>query len=197
MNKFLSIAITIVFLAAAVIAQKTKKEDQPSPGSKYPLTAVLVVAPEQCGEKLKRHHEKFKVGEELCLAVAEVAKQTFQDVKQVEAVPKKGDDPSKIVLSFKSVDVDATSTATAFGKRTAVLLVEWTATDSAGKVFWVQTIEGKTKERAGNLFTAKGHKRKMIEDVCENLLENSVTAIRQSPEFQKVAQKAASKDVTQ
>ena len=54
-------------------------------------------------------------------------------------------------------------------ERKMVLLVEWTATDDYGKVFWVQTVEANTQERAGNLFTGGKHRRKMLEAIQKHL----------------------------
>jgi hypothetical protein len=84
----------------------------------------------------------------------------------------------------------STKTVSAFSKRKMVLLVEWTATDGAGNVFWVQTVEGNAQENSGNLFTKGKHRRRMLESVRKDLTDKSVQAMRQSPEFQKLAQKA-------
>ena len=94
-----------------------------------------------------------------------------------------------MILTFRFVDLEATRTATAFGKRKMVLLMEWTATDDTGKVFWVQTVEGNAKEKSGNVFTAGGHKKKMLESIREDLILKSVQAMRESPELQKRVQK--------
>ena len=192
MIKFLLLTTTIFFLSTFIMAQGAAPGagDQSASTGKYALNAFLVVTPEQCKLEHKKRGEKFKVGEPVCSAAEETAKQAFQQFTRVETVPEKGTDPNKIILTFKFVDLDATTTITAFGKRKMVMLLEWTATDSAGKVFWVQTVEGTTEEPAGNIFTYKKHKTKMIDEAKTDLIAKSVKAMRESPEFQKIAQKA-------
>lgn len=129
------------------------------------------------------------MGELLCSPAESVVEQVFEKYTRVGALPEKGTAPGKVILMPRFVDLEATRTATAFGKRKMVLLVEWTATDESGKVFWVQTVEGNAEEKSGNLFTAGKHRRKMLEKVTKDLTVRSVQAMRESPEFQKLAQK--------
>ena len=134
--------------------------------------------------------EKYRMGELLCPAAESAVQQVFEKYTRVESVPEKGSASGKVIITPRFVDLENTRTVTAFGKRKMVLLVEWTATDEAGKVFWVQTVEGNAKEKTGNLFTAGGHRRKMLESIKKDLTDKSVQAMRLSPEFQKLAQKA-------
>ncbi|MGH9873331.1 MAG: hypothetical protein ACRD9S_12825 [Pyrinomonadaceae bacterium] len=191
MNNLLSLAAAVFFLAPSLAQEPTKQ----SPDSKYALEAILVSPPEVCSAESKKGNwvigkEKYDVGELMCPAAESVVKQMFEKYTRVETVPEKGSTPGKVVLTFRFVDLEATRTATAFGKRKMVLLMEWTATDESGKVFWIQTVEGNAKEKTGNLFTAGKHKKKMIESIKKDLILKSAEAMRQSPEFQKLAKKA-------
>lgn len=173
--------------------QETAPAPQPANG-KYALEAILVLPPEQCGVKVKKGNliiktEKFDMKQLLCPAAEAAVQQVFEKYTRVETAPEKGTTPGKIIITPRLVDLEATMTATAFGKRKMVLLMEWTATDEAGKPFWVQTVQGSTEEKMGNLFTGRKHQRKMIESVRKDLTEKSVQAMKQSPEFQKLAQK--------
>lgn len=107
---------------------------------KYPLEAILVLTPEQYSQELKKGREKFRVGELLCPAAESVVQQVFEKYTRVITSPEKGSPPGTIVLTFRIVDLEATMTVTAFGKRKMVLLAEWTATDESGKVFWVPVV---------------------------------------------------------
>ena len=122
-------------------------------------------------------------------ATESAVQQVFEKYTLVETLPEKGTAPGNIVLTPRFVDLENTRTATAFGKRKMVLLMEWTATDESGKVFWVQTVEGNAQEKTGNLLTAGSHRRKVLESVKKDLSDKSARSMRQSPEFQKLAQK--------
>jgi hypothetical protein len=192
MNSILSFAATVCFLAA-FLAQEPALVNQSTEG-KYAFEAILVVSADQCSEESKKGNwvigkEKFRVGELLCPATESAVEQVFEKYTRVESLPEKGSTPGKVVLSFRFIDLEATRTASAFGKRKMVLLLEWTATDESGKVFWVQTVEANAKETSGNLFTAGKHRRKMIDSIKKDLIAKSIQAMRQSVEFQKLAQK--------
>jgi hypothetical protein len=193
MNIILSFAAAAFFLWAFP-AQEPAPAKQPVEG-KYPLEAILVLTPAQCSEESKKGNwvigkEKYRMGELLCPAAESAVQQVFEKYTRVESLPEKGSASGKVIITPRFVDLENTRTVTAFGKRKMVLLVEWTATDEAGKVFWVQTVEGNAKEKTGNLFTAGGHRRKMLESIKKDLTDKSVQAMRLSPEFQKLAQKA-------
>jgi hypothetical protein len=190
LNIILSITVAVCWLAAFAT-----QEPKQSTANKYPLEAVLVLTPAQCAEESKKGDwfsgkEKFRMGELLCPAAESAVQQAFEKYTRIEALPEKGSGSGKVILTPRFVDLEATKTATAFGKRKMVLLVEWTATDEAGKVLWVQTVEGNAQEKTGNIFTAGGHRRKMLEAIRKDLVDKSAHAMRQSPELQKLAQKA-------
>jgi hypothetical protein len=186
------LSITAAFWWTAAFATQ---EPKPPATNKHPLEAVLVLTPAQCTEESKKGDwfsgkEKFRMGELLCPAAESAVQQAFEKFTRSEAVPEKGSPTGKVILTPKLVDVEATKTVTAFGKRKMVLLVEWTATDDTGKALWVQTVEANTQEKTGNLFTAGSHRRKMLEAIRKDLADKSAQALRQSPELQKLAQKA-------
>jgi len=193
MNIILSFAAAACFLWAFP-AQEPAPAKQSTEG-KYPLEAILVLTPAQCSEESKKGNwvigkEKFRMGELLCPAAESAVQQVFEKYARVETLPEKGSATGKVILTPRFVDLEATRTTTAFGKRKMVLLVEWTATDESGKVFWVQTVEGNAQEKTGNLFTGGSHRRKMLESIKKDLADKSAQAIRQSPEFRKLSQKA-------
>lgn len=193
MKSILSLAVAACFLAA--FPSQEPGPAKQSAESKYPLEAILVLTPDQCSAQSKKGNwvignEKFPVEELLCKPAESAVQQVFEKYTRVETVPEKGSMPGKIIVVPKFTDVEATRTATAFGKRKIVLLVEWTVMDESGKVFWVQTVKGYAEEKSGNAFTGGSHRRKMIEAVKQDLIDKSVQAMRQSPEFQKLAQKA-------
>lgn len=191
MNIILSLAAAACFLAS-VPTQDTAKQ---SSEGQYSLDAILVLTPAQCSEESKKGNwvigkEKYRMGELLCPAAESAVQRLFEKYTRVESLPEKGSAQGKVVLTPRLVDLEATTTATAFGKRKMALLVEWTATDDSGKVFWVQTVEANAQEKSGNLFTGGKHRRKMLESVQKDLALKSVQAMRDSPEFQKLAHKA-------
>lgn len=193
MNILFSVVIAAC-LWAAFPRQQAVPAQQPADG-KYALEAILVLPPEQCGVKVKKGNliiktEKFDMKQLLCPAAEAAVQQVFDKYTRVETMPEKGTTPGKIIVTPRLVDLEATTTATAFGKRKMVLLIEWMATDETGKPFWAQTVQGSTEEKMGNLFTGGKHQRKMIESVRKDLTEKSIQAMKQSPEFQKLAQKA-------
>lgn len=193
MNIVLSFTVAACFLAPS-LTQEPAPPKQTTHG-KYALEAVLVLPKNECSAESKKGNwvigkEKYKVGELLCPTAESVVALVFEKYTRFETVPEKGSSPGKVILNFRFVDLEATRTATAFGKRKMVLLMEWTATDDTGKVFWVQTIEGNAEEKTGNVFTAGGHKKKMLESIKKDLTLKSVQAMRESSEFQKLAQKA-------
>lgn len=190
----------LLFAATAACFLATFLVQEPAPAKhstegKYSLEAVLVLTPGQCSEESKKGNwvsgkEKYRMGELLCPAAESAVQQAFEKYTRVEALPAKGTTPGKVILTPKFTDLEATKTVKASSKRKMVLLVEWTAMDESGKVFWVQTVEGSAEEKSGNAFTAGSHRRKMIESVKQDLTDKSVQAMRQSPEFQKLVQKA-------
>src|SRR5215510_6371262 len=162
MNVILSIAAAVCFLVAFP-TQESAPAKQSAEG-KYPLEAILVLTPDQCSEESKKGDwvigkEKYRMGELLCPAAESTVQQVFEKYTRVAAPPEKGGAAGKVILTTRFVDLETTRTVTAFGKRKMVLLVEWTATDESGNVFWVQTVEGNAAEKSGNLFTAGGHRR--------------------------------------
>ncbi|MFN7947682.1 MAG: hypothetical protein U0Z53_20195 [Blastocatellia bacterium] len=185
-------------VAACCLATFPPQESAPAKQTadgRYALEAILVLTPEQCSVKTKKGNlmvktEKFDMKELLCPAAESAVQQVFEKYTRVETPPEKGSAPGRLILTPKLVDLEATMTATAFGKRKMVLLVEWTATDETGKVCWVQTVEGNAKEKMGNLFTGGKHQRKMLEAIRKDLADKSAQAMRQSGELQKLAQKA-------
>lgn len=193
MKSIISFAAAACFLAT-FLTQEPAPAKQPTEG-KYPLEAVLVLTLGQCSEESKKGNwisgkETYRMGELLCPAAESTVQQIFEKYTRVESLPEKGTTPGKVILTPRLVDLAATRTVMASSKRRMVLLVEWTATDESGKVFWVQTVEGSAEAKSGNAFTAGKHRREMIESVKQDLADKSVQAMRQSPEFQKLAQKA-------
>jgi hypothetical protein len=194
MDSILSFVVAVACFLSMFPAQDPPPAKQPAV-SKYPLEAILVLTPDQCSAETKKGNwvngkEKYPMGELLCPAAESAVQQLFAKYSRIETLPEKGSLPGKVVLAPRLVDLEATRPASAFSKRKMVLLVEWTATDESGKVFWVQTVEGSAVEKNGNVFTGGKHRRKMIEAVKQDLIDKSVQAMRQSPEFQKLVQKA-------
>lgn len=192
MIAILSFTVAACFLAT-VQAQDPVPVKQPT-DAKYALEAILVLTPEQCSAESKKGNwvigkEKYRLGELVCSPAQSVVEQVFENYTRVDTPPEKGSTSGRVILMPRFVDLEATRTATAFGKRKMVLLVEWTATDESGRVFWVQTVEANAEEKSGNLFTAGKHRKKMLEKVKKDLTVKSVHTMRQSPEFQKLAQK--------
>ena len=137
MKIILSLAAAACFLAVVPV-QELAPAKQSTEG-KYSIEAVLVLTPDQCSEESKKGDwvigkEKYRMGELLCPTAESAVQQVFEKYTRVETLPEKGSAPGKIVLRPKLVDLEATKTTTAFGKRKMVLLVEWTATDESGKV---------------------------------------------------------------
>ena len=195
MNMIFSFAAAVCFLASFPTQEPTAAKQ--SAEGKYPLEAILVLTSSQCSEESKKGNwvigkEKYRMGELLCPAAESAVQQLFEKYTRVEAVPEKGSATGKVILTPRLVDLETTRTATAFGKRKMVLLVEWTAADESGKVFWAQTVQADTQEKSGNMFTAGKHRRKMLESVQKDLSLKSVQAMRTSPELQKLAQKPRS-----
>src|SRR3989442_1616362 len=156
MNSVFSFA-PVAYLLAALLSQEPVQARQATEG-KYPLEAILVLTPDQCETQSKKGNwvigkEKYQVGEFLCPAAEAAVQQVFEKYTRVETLSDDERAPGKVILTPRFVDLEATRTATAFGRRKMVLLVEWTATDHSGKVLWVQTVEGNSHEKTGNLFT--------------------------------------------
>jgi hypothetical protein len=194
MKRILLLISTTLLASVLSFAQESPASSLPA-DSKYSMNALLIMTPEQCNEKVKKGgvwsgKETFKVGEEItCPAAEAVAQQVFQQFTKIAAIPAESDRAGKITLSFRAVDTEATRTITAFGKRKMVLLLEWIATDEHGKTFWVQTIEGTAEEKSGNIFTYKKHLKAMLGEVRNDLIAKSIKAMKESREFQKVAEK--------
>ena len=193
MNIILSFAAAACFFAS--VPTQEAATAQQSSEAQYSLEAILVLTPDQCSEESKKGNwvigkEKYRMGELLCPAAEAAVQRLFEKYTRIESVPEKGSAQGKVVLTPRLVDLETTRTATAFGKRKMALLVEWTATDDSGKVFWVQTVEANAQEKSGNLFTGGKHRRKMLESVQKDFALKSIQAMRESPEFQKLAQRA-------
>lgn len=191
MNVILPVAAAVCFLA--VFPTEESAPAKQSTEGKYPFEAILVLTPEQCSEESKKGglvggKEKYRMGELLCPTAESTVKQVFEKYTRVETFPENGSTPGKVVLTPKFVDLEVAKT---FGKRKMVLLVEWTARDESGKVFWVQTVEGNAQEKTGNIVTSGSHRRKMLEAIRKDLTDKSVQAMRQSPQFQKLAKKTS------
>jgi hypothetical protein len=193
MKRIVVLFVVVFSFLLSSSAQETTSV-KPSAENKYPLETVLVLTPEQCKMKSEKGNwmsgkEKYEVGKLLCPAAESVVQQVFEKFTRVETVPSKENTTNKVLLTVQFIDLEATKTMTAFGKRKMVLLVEWTATDETGKVIWVQTIEGNAEGKMGNAFTAGKNRKKLLENAKNDLIAKSVEAMKQSPEFRKLAQK--------
>lgn len=192
-----SILSLVAICCFSIMLQAQEATSAPTPAAtRYALETVLVLTPELCKTEWKLQgnwfsaSEKFKFGELICPAAEAVAQQSFEKYTKAAAPPPVADAPGKITLQLRFVSADVTKTATAFGKRKMVLLVEWTATDAAGKAFWTQTITASDEEASGNTFTYKKHRKKLLEKVKNDLIKQSVAALGTSPELRKLAQKS-------
>jgi hypothetical protein len=102
------------------------------------------------------------------------------------------DDSSKagsaqVVLEPKFADVGATQKAFAFSKRELVVLIEWTARDQAGKVVWLDTIQGSDKRHAGNAFTYRNNLKHLVENSVHDVADQSAEKMSSSPQLQKLS----------
>ena len=181
--------LSILMAATAVVGGATLSAppETPLPPAVLVLTDELCTAQKVMGDGWITAKEKFPAGELLCPAFESKAKEVFSDVTVAKTAPAPGTAAGKLVLIPKYISLEATRTMSAFGQRSIVLLVEWTATDDQGKAIWIQTVQGERHEKSGNSFTWKSHSRKLLAGAVDDTAAKSFAALQQAPEIQNLA----------
>ena len=117
--------------------------------------------------------------------VCEAAFRTVTVVPNVEAGAGKAD----CVLIPRVTGANLEVPTTAFSKPEMVIMVEWTMKDrGAQKPLWLTTIEGKTKEAAGNMWTYRKHRRIRNQKLFDDLARNTAAAFAGSLEIKRLAE---------
>jgi hypothetical protein len=169
-------------LVAAVWAAQNQAQAQTP---KLNLTAALVLTPEFCATVIKKGGEHFKVGQSACNQLEPALKEAFASLTQVDDSAKAG--TAQVVLEPKFADVAATQRAFAFSNRELVVLVEWTVRDQAGKVVWLDTVQGADKRHNGNAFTYRSNLKHILEDSIHNMADQSASKMSASPQLQQLS----------
>lgn len=159
------------------------------------VSAALVLTSEFCGTIHRRRtvwldKEKFPVGKFVCPAAAAMAGHVFSSVEVFDHKPAADETAATILLTPKLVDTNATSTA--WGKREIIVLLEWTATDRDGKDLWIQTVQGSGTGGAGNTFTKRKQKKKILRRAVDDLMAVSRLRLSESPELRGFADQSGS-----
>jgi hypothetical protein len=176
-----------MMLEASVAAQ------QPSiPSGKIAATAIVVLTHEFCTVEVKRGdwvfgREVFRPGLLICPSAEEAVRNSFKSVIRMETPPKPEDAGGHLVLIPRYADLEATTTATAIGKRNIALLLEWSAIEPSGKIVWVQTVEGDARKATGL------NHQKLLQIVARDLVAKSTEAIEKSQEIRQFLETLAGK----
>jgi len=164
------------------------QEPAPAATKKLELTAALVLTKDFCSTvkkvgKAMMNQEKFAVGQEACKQFEPALTPLFTKLKRVTDASEAGD--AQVVIEPKFSDVGATQKAFAFSDRELVVVVEWTVRDQAGKVLWLETIDGSAKRHIGNAFTHGKNLKHIVEDSVQNVTEQSVAKMGSATQLQK------------
>jgi hypothetical protein len=184
-----SLIFSLTFALAFVAAQA-----QPAPAtrSKLNLKAALVLTPEFCATKFSQGSfwttgkDTFSVGKMACKELEPALNQVFSNVSVVKSPEEAGD--AQVVLTPKFVSAGATNGTTAFSHRNMNVFLEWTVKDSSGKTVWLQTVQGTSKHRAGNMYTHSHVENVMAKDSVEDAAEQSALKMAAAPALKKIGQ---------
>ena len=84
---------------------------------------------------------------------------------------------SEIILHPTMVDATTDLRFWTGQEQESVLVIEWKATNSAGDMLWIESIEGVARSKAGNAFKRKEVNRKRFEALVSDVLEKSQSAL--------------------
>ncbi len=156
------------------------------------LKAEVVLTPAFCRTEIEKGsffsgHESFAVGREACRQMEQHLKYAFASVGRVETEPPPESTTAQVVLIPKFVDLNATRPAwpvPAAAEREVVILLEWTAKTPAGKLVWIETVQGSARRRSGMIPT-RG-RRRIVEDAIRALLQASARKMSDAPELRNL-----------
>ena len=193
-NDLFGAVYVAVLMSTILLAGQTRVAMEQRPLS---LSAALVLTGEFCGTIHRRRtvwldKGKFPVGKFVCPAAAAMAGHVFSSVEVFDHKPAADETAATILLTPKFVDTNATSTATPWGKREIIVLLEWTATDRDGKDLWIQTVQGSGTGKSGNAFTKRKQKKKILRRAVNDLIAASRLRLSESPELQGFADQSGS-----
>jgi len=156
-----------------------------------PLKAALVFTPEFCKSRLvrggvsKNPKRGLEVGKAACAEMDLVLRGAFTDLTVVDDVKKASG--AQVVLIPEFVDLSAKlEGVTAFSNQDLTLFLQWTAKDSAGKVVWLETVQGSATRHIGNIFTAEKNKRLITDEAVKNVADASAAKMASSPELKNL-----------
>jgi len=177
--------------------RKDKRSNEPAaPIVKLPLNAALILTPDFCATKWTTGNgwtsakDSYAVGQAACEYLEPTLKDAFSTVTTLQAPRPEAE--VAVVLQPKIVNADATKG----GKREMVVLLEWTATDAAGKTVWVQTVQGTASHKRGGAFSYKKNFKLLLADAVKDAAEESAREISLAPELKALAGDHAAAEVS-
>jgi hypothetical protein len=128
-------------------------------------------------------HFVYPLGNALAIDAQAMANEAFSKV----TVAKDADSTSGYVLTPRVVTAELTTSAWAFEETDMTLDLEWSLTDSAGKVIWVKTVRGVGRNIWGNIYIHEAEATKRSGKLLHNLFETSLVTITTAREVRQLA----------
>ena len=181
LTAIIPVFIFTFLVTGPVVAQQ---ESNPDP-SIISASVILVLEPEFCQSVTKKKNSLGLIASKklveqyenhMCDEIEAMISRTY-DASAVQNQPPETVD-SEIVLHPEVVDATTDSRFWAGQEQESVLVIEWTATDSAGDMLWIESIEGVARSKAGNAFKRKEVNRKRFEALISDVLEKSQSAFK-------------------
>ena len=179
-------AIIPVFIITFFVMGPVATQHESNPDASIISASVtLVLEPEFCQSVTKKKNSLGLIASKklveqyeghMCNEIEAMINRIYESFSVQNQVPEKVD--SEIVLQPEIVDATTDSRFWAGQEQESVLVIEWTATNSAGDMLWIESIEGIARSKAGNAFKRKEVNRKRFEALIANMLEKSQSAIQ-------------------
>lgn len=171
-----------------------KSFEELSSKEKIPLHVELLLPPDFCDYKFTRQRgldwHVFPLGEAFCNGSKILANAAFTEVSVAsgEAIPSGNRIDAKLIP--KLVSVNHFMPMVAWQIQEAVIIIEWKLVDINGKMIWVDTVQGKGRNKLGAVSPMGPRKvQKTMQMAVDDLFVKSLNSIISSQEIRRYATK--------
>lgn len=170
-----------------------KPFEELSSKEKIPLHVELLLSPDFCDYKFTRQRgldwHVFPLGEAFCNGSKILANAAFTEVSVAsgEAIPSGNRIDAKLIP--KLVSVNHFMPMVAWQIQEAVIIIEWKLVDINGKMIWVDTVQGKGRNKLGPALTGLRNNQETMQMAVDDLFLNSLNSIMSSQEVRRYATK--------
>lgn len=158
---------------------------------KIPLHVVLLLSPDFCDYTFTRQRlgdwHVYPLGEAFCNGSKMLANAAFTEVSMTleTTIPPGHRIDAKLIP--KLVSVNHFMPMWAWQIQEAVIIIEWKLVDINGKMIWVDTVQGKGRNKLGTTFTGLRNNQETMQMAVDDLFLKSLNSVMSSREIKRYA----------